>query len=122
MKKILIIEDNAQTRYMFLECLQEEGFEAIGAVSGRLGIQIAKEYQPDLVICDIIMPGLDGYEVLEELRQNPMTVAIPLIFLTVKTDETDRSYSMSLGAKDYLTKPCTVKEFRNAIAQVLKLT
>ena len=56
------------------------------------------------------------------LPQNPMTAAIPLIFLTVKTDKTDRNYGMSLGAKDYLTKPCTVKKFRKAIAQVLKLT
>ncbi len=72
MKKILVIEDSAQTRGMFLECLEAEGFDTISAENGLVGVQQAQEQLPDLVICDIRMPQLDGYAVLMSLRQNPV--------------------------------------------------
>jgi CheY-like chemotaxis protein len=122
MKKILVIEDEVQTREIFLECLEAEGFDAIGAENGLVGVQWAKEQLPDLVICDIIMPELDGYGVLTTLRHDPVTAIIPFIFLTAKTAEAERRYGIELGAKDYLTKPCTAEDLLRAITKVCDLT
>lgn len=119
-KTILIIEDETQTRNVFLKCLEFEGFNALGARNGSEGIHLAQSGQPDLIICDILMPDLDGYSVLETLRRSPKTAAIPFIFLTAKVTMTDLRQGMQLGADDYLTKPCTVEQFLAAIATRLK--
>lgn len=116
MKKILVIEDEAQSRDIFLECLEAEGFDILCAENGRVGVQIVKEKLPDLVICDIMMPELDGYGVLTTLRQDPVTAIIPFIFLTAKATKTSLRQGMELGADDYLTKPSTVEELMGAIA------
>lgn len=115
-KKILVIEDRAETRNLFLECLKAEGFYTIGAENGLVGVQRAHEELPDLIICDIMMPQLDGYGVLTTLRQNPVTAIIPFIFVSAKTTRTDLRKGMELGADDYLTKPCMVDELLRAIA------
>ncbi len=120
MKKILVIEDNAATRNLFLECLKSKGFHAIGAENGLVGVQQAKEKLPDLIVCDIMMPELDGYSVLTALRQNPVTAVIPFIFITAKTTRNDIRKAMELGVDDYLTKPFTPKELLDAIATQLK--
>jgi YesN/AraC family two-component response regulator len=120
MKTILIIEDEAQTRNVFLKCLQFEGFNALGARNGSEGIDLAHSGQPDLIVCDILMPDLDGYSVLEILRRSPNTAAVPFIFLTAKVTMADLRQGMQLGADDYLTKPCTVEQFLAAIATRLK--
>lgn len=120
MKKILVIEDNTQTRKLFLECLESQGFYAIGAENGLVGLQQVKEKSPDLIVCDITMPLLDGYGVLTKLRQDPITAVIPLIFITGRTTRSDFRKAMELGADDYLTKPCTLKELLAAIATQLK--
>ncbi len=122
MKKILVIEDSAQTLAMFLECLEAEGFDAIGAENGFVGVQRAIDQLPDLVICDIMMPQLDGYRVLTTLRQHPGTAMIPFIFITAKTTEAERRHGMKLGADDYLTKPCTAEDLFRAIAKVYEKT
>lgn len=119
-KKILVIEDGADTRNFFVECLKAEGFYAIGAKNGRLGVQQVQEQLPDLIICDIIMPELDGYGVLNEVRQDPAIANIPFIFLTAKATRADLRQGMELGADDYLPKPCTVDELLRAIATQLK--
>ncbi len=116
MKKILVIEDEAQSRDIYLESLEEEGFDAIGAENGRVGVQTAQEQLPDLVLCDIMMPELDGYGVLSTLRQDPVTAMIPFIFLTAKATKAELRQGMELGADDYLTKPSTVEELLRAIA------
>lgn len=116
MKKILLIEDEAESREMFLESMEEEGFELIGAENGVDGIQKAKEHLPDLIICDIVMPKLDGYGVLRALRQNPPTAVTPFIFLTTKTTKTELRQGMELGADDYISKPSTIEEILGAIA------
>jgi DNA-binding response OmpR family regulator len=118
MNKILIIEDESETRDMFLEALREEGFEAIGAENGRVGIQKTQEYLPDVVICDVAMPELNGNQVLASLRQNSTTATIPFIFLTATTDESQRYQAIHLGANDYLTKPCTIEKLLEAIAKL----
>jgi DNA-binding response OmpR family regulator len=121
MNKILIIEDELETRNMFLEALTEEGFEVIGAENGRAGIQKIQEYLPDVIICDITMPELDGNQVLAILRQNSVTANIPLIFLTATTDELQQDLAIHLGANDYLTKPCTIEKLLIAIAKIQKV-
>ncbi len=105
MKKILVIEDSHSLRKDILEMLGFEGFEAVGAENGLLGVERAREYLPDLIICDIMMPGMDGYGVLESLQKNPVTALIPFIFLTARTDRMDVRQGMELGADDFLTKP-----------------
>ncbi|MDZ8110708.1 MAG: response regulator [Nostoc sp. DedQUE12a] len=120
MTKVLVIEDEAQTRNMFLDSLEIEGFEAIGAENGVIGVQKALENLPDLVLCDIMMPELDGYGVLATLRQHSLTAMIPFIFLTAKSTKAELRQGMDLGADDYLTKPSTVEELLGAIATRLK--
>jgi YesN/AraC family two-component response regulator len=114
-KSILIIEDEAQTRSIFLKCLEFEGFHAVGASDGTAGIALARQHVPDLVVCDIMMPDMDGYSVLSALRKSAQTALIPLIFLTAKVTMADLRRGMELGADDYLTKPCTVEQFLAAI-------
>ncbi len=120
MKTILVVEDEAQTRDIFCQCLVFEGFRAIAAESGKVGVQLAKQHHPDLIVCDIMMPDLDGYEVLHLLRQERATAAIPFIFLTAKVTMADLRQGMGLGADDYLTKPCTLEQFLAAIATRLQ--
>ena len=120
MKKILVIEDNLQTRNLFISALKAECFYAIGAENGIIGLQQVQENLPDLIVCDIGMPKLDGYGVLSQLRQNPITAVIPFIFVTSRTTRNDIRQGMELGADDYLTKPCTLKELLTAIATQLK--
>ncbi|HBB34303.1 MAG TPA: hypothetical protein DC064_21550 [Cyanobacteria bacterium UBA9273] len=116
MTKILVIEDERAIRSNLLKLLSAEGFETIGADSGYSGVQLAQQELPDLIICDILMPGLDGYGVLKALHQDSATATIPFIFLTAKADRSDLRQGMSLGADDYLTKPFSRAEVLEAIA------
>jgi YesN/AraC family two-component response regulator len=120
MTKVLVIEDEVQTREVFLECLETERFEAIEAKNGRIGIQKARDHLPDIIICDIAMPELDGYGVLKALRENPTTAITPFIFLTGKDTRGELRQGMELGADDYLTKPFSPRELIGAIATQLK--
>lgn len=120
MTKILVIEDEAPIRYNLLELLTAENFECLEASCGHAGILLAKQELPDLIVCDIMMPDLDGYSVLTELRSQPATAMIPFIFLTAKTERNDFRLGMELGADDYLTKPCTPAELLAAISARLK--
>ncbi|KAB8317229.1 response regulator transcription factor [Tolypothrix campylonemoides VB511288] len=119
-KKILIIEDDPTTRNIFLDGLKAEGFYSIGAENGTVGIDKAQEYSPDLVICDIFMPGIDGFGVLAALRQNPITGIIPLIFLSCSDTQVSFRKCMELGADDYITKPCTLEQLLPAITTILE--
>lgn len=116
MKTILVIEDDDQVRENIEEILELEEFEAIAADNGLTGLQLAIEKLPDLIICDVMMPHLDGYGVLEALQQTPATAAIPFVFLTAKAERHDLRQGMNLGADDYLTKPFTPDELRQVIA------
>jgi CheY-like chemotaxis protein len=122
MNKILIIEDELETRDMFVEALIEEGFEAISAKNGRMGIQKIQEDIPDLIICDVTMPELNGYQVLTTLRQDPRTATIPFIFISALSNEAERHEAMRLGASGYLCKPCTVEQLLEAIAKFVYAT
>jgi diguanylate cyclase (GGDEF)-like protein len=120
MYKILVIEDERSIRINLLKLLSAEGFQAIGAENGSCGVQLARREQPDVIICDILMPILDGYGVLKALQQDPTTATIPFIFLTAKADRADWRQAMTLGADDYLTKPFTRAELLEAIATRLQ--
>jgi diguanylate cyclase (GGDEF)-like protein len=120
MHKILVIEDERIIRINLFKLLSAEGFKTICAENGTTGVHLARSEQPDLIICDILMPDLDGYGVLKTLQQDPITAIIPFIFLTAKADRTDWRQAMSLGADDYLTKPFTRSELLDAIASRLQ--
>lgn len=105
MKKILVIEDAHALRKDIMEMLKFEGFDVAEAENGLKGVELARKYMPDLIICDIMMPELNGYEVLDVLRKDANTSMIPFIFLTAKTDKSDIRFGMASGADDYLTKP-----------------
>jgi len=120
MKKILVIEDEELVRENILELLDAEGLAGIGATNGYKGIDLAKVEKPDLIICDVMMPGLDGYSVLKALRQESNFATTPFIFLTAKAAKADFRQGMELGADDYLTKPFTRAELLGAIATRFK--
>ncbi len=103
--KILIIEDDASLIYNISSLLEEEGYQVVQANNGFIGIEKARNEKPDLIICDIMMPGLDGYQVKEELNKNNSTFDIPLLFLSARTDLIDFRKGMQLGADDYMFKP-----------------
>jgi len=115
MKKIVLIEDNLEVRENTQEILELANYRVVTAKNGREGVELAQREKPDLIICDIMMPELDGYGVLHILSKNPETAVIPFIFLTAKTEKTDIRKGMNLGADDYITKPFDDTDLLNAI-------
>lgn len=120
MKKILLIEDHQEIRENTAEILTLANYKVLEAENGKVGVDIAKTEKPDLIICDIMMPQLDGYGVLHMLSKNPATSGIPFIFLTAKAEKEDFRKGMNLGADDYLTKPFDDLELLDAIEMRLK--
>jgi two-component system, sensor histidine kinase and response regulator len=114
-KKILVIDDMPANNYVLQQRLEEEGFEVNTSTNGLLGLQIALSDEPDLIICDIMMPGMDGYKVMNQLKGNPKTALIPFIFLTAKSDNSDIREGMKLGADDFLIKPYNHQDLLNTI-------
>jgi DNA-binding response OmpR family regulator len=105
MKTILLIEDNADILENLTEYFEMEGYKVIGANSGRKGIELAKEFIPDLIICDALMRVMDGHEVLHLLLENEKTSQMPFIFSTSMSEKIDRAEALELGADDYIIKP-----------------
>ena len=116
MKKILVIEDEAETLENLVLMLEMEGFKPLSAANGRAGLALARRELPDVILCDVSMPEMDGYGVLESLRADSATVSIPFIFLTAKGDKKDLRTGMNLGADDYLTKPASAEEVLSALS------
>lgn len=115
MKTILLIEDNDAIRENTAEILELAGYHTLTAENGKIGVEKALQQRPDMVICDIMMPVLDGYGVLHIFTRNPQLSGVPFIFLTAKTERTDFRKGMELGADDYLTKPFDESELLSAI-------
>lgn len=120
MKKILLIEDNKDMRENTTEILELANYKVVAASNGKTGVELAAKENPDLIICDIMMPELDGYGVLYLLGKNASTAGIPFIFLTAKAEKTDMRKGMSMGADDYLTKPFEEMELLNAVEARLR--
>ncbi|MEM9325003.1 MAG: response regulator [Bacteroidota bacterium] len=118
-KKILVIEDNQDVRENIVEILELSNYTVTEAEDGKQGVKSAKSDLPDLILCDIMMPEMDGYEVLYMLGKDDKTDAIPFIFLTAKAEKEDFRQGMSLGADDYLTKPFDDMELLSAIEKRL---
>lgn len=115
MKKILVIEDEPEMRRNLLTILKLEKFQPIGAENGRVGLEVVKREKPDLILCDVMMPELDGHGVLSALREDSELSAIPFVFLTAKGEKEDLRSGMNLGADDYLTKPVARLDLLEAI-------
>jgi DNA-binding LytR/AlgR family response regulator len=115
MKKILIIEDDIEVRSGLIDLLEESGFKVIPSSTGKEGILLCKELLPDLIISDIMMPGLSGIDVIKELNSHDSTKLIPLIFLTAKKEMTDLREAMEYGAADYIVKPYDAIDLLRAI-------
>mgnify|MGYP005844849703 CR=1 FL=1 len=120
-KLILIVEDDESFRSTVFELLELEDFNVVSAEDGLIGLQLAKEMQPDLILCDINMPGLDGYGILKKLREDWITAQIPVIFLTARTDQESRLQALQIGVNDYLTKPVRFNKLLNSIINQLKM-
>jgi DNA-binding NarL/FixJ family response regulator len=115
MKTILVIEDHADMRRNIVTILEMENFRVVSAADGRAGVTQAQLHRPDIILCDVMMPELDGYGVLAELRKDPGSAAVPFIFLTAKGERRDVRAGMNLGADDYLSKPVTASDLLAAI-------
>jgi DNA-binding response OmpR family regulator len=114
--QILVIEDEPHIRQDISQILELLDYEIAIAKNGQAGVKLAKELQPNLILCDIIMPKLDGYGVVQAIRHNQITAHIPIILLTSKTDRSAQRQGMESGADDYLTKPFTPEELLKAVA------
>lgn len=120
MVKALVIEDNKDIRENIVEILGLAGYEVIQAGEGKTGVELATKHLPDIILCDIMMPELDGYGVLYMLNKNEATGTIPFIFITAKSERLELRKGMEMGADDYLTKPFDAMELLNAIETRLK--
>ncbi|MBM3840804.1 MAG: response regulator transcription factor [Verrucomicrobia bacterium] len=114
-KRILVIEDERVMRENVVTLLELEGFEVVSAADGPRGLELAQASRPDLILCDVMMPGVDGYGVLQAVRENSALAHIPFIFFTAKGERPDVRQDMNLGADDYLTKPVSNHELLAAI-------
>lgn len=121
MESILVIENEDSVRENILELLEAEGFEAIGACNGEVGIRAAQQRQPSLILCDVLMPDYSGYEVLAAVRQHRAIAGTPFIFLSAKVAQEDAQRGMAAGANYYLTKPFSIQELLRLIHLFLNL-
>lgn len=119
-KRILVIDDEAKLRKQFAALLSLEGFTVIEARNGREGVELARKENPDLIVCDITMPEMNGHRVLETLRSEPRTAHLPFIFLTGWNERSDLRTGMDLGADDYLVKPVDPAELISSVQARLR--
>ncbi len=120
MQRILVIDDDDEVRSDVIDILKFKGFIAEGAINGKLGLQAVKDFHPDLILCDVDMPELDGYGVLEALNKDPELRDISFIFFTGSASMENLRKGMNFGADDYLTKPLKIDDLLKAIATRLK--
>lgn len=115
MKKILVIEDDLFIRENVYEVLELSGYKVFAASNGKEGLALALGLRPDLIICDIMMPLMDGFELKQCLTENSATKDTPFIFLSAKTELKELRFGMALGADDYITKPFEIKDLLNSV-------
>lgn len=120
MKIVLLIEDNGDIRENTCELLELEGYKVLVAANGETGISLAKENKIDIILCDIMMPKVDGYEVFKSIKNNSGTAAIPFIFLTANTEKKEVQAGLNMGANGYIRKPFAEEELFGTIARCLE--
>lgn len=118
---VLIIEDNQEIRENTSEMLELMGLSVLTSDNGNAGIAMAVDHRPDIILCDIMMPGLDGYDVIRQLKENPVTAAIPFIYVTASGEKSEVKMAMELGASGYIRKPFEAKELMQALDRFLRL-
>jgi len=119
MKTVLVIEDNLDIRENTCELLELEGYKVLFADNGKTGLILATENKPDIILCDIMMPEANGYEVFDELKDNATTSAIPFIFLTASVEKKDIQAGLDMGANGYIQKPFDPKELFEVISSCI---
>lgn len=119
MAHILIVDDSPTEVHVIKTMLEKNGYEVSSAESGEEGITRAKEIKPDLVLMDIVMPGLNGFQATRQLSNEAETASIPVIIVSTKDQETDKVWGKRQGAKDYITKPVVEKELLDKIKETL---
>jgi DNA-binding response OmpR family regulator len=118
-KKILVIEDDPATSRLVDYSLRHEGYQVIMASNGLEGVRKARTESPDLVILDVMLPGMDGFEICHRLRSEPATAKLPILMFSAKAQEIDRDTGIKVGADDYLTKPAAPAEIVSRVAKLL---
>jgi len=119
MSKILIVDDSPTETHVLKVLLEKNGYAVETASDGELGIEAAKEHHPDLILMDVVMPVMNGFQATRQLSRDPETSSIPIIMVTTKDQDTDRSWGLRQGAKEYLTKPIDTKELLSKIKATL---
>lgn len=119
MSKILIVDDSPTETHILTKMLDKNGYQVVTAESGEAGVEEAKKELPDLVLMDVVMPGLNGFQATRQLKKEPTTAHIPVVIVTTKDQETDKIWGMRQGAKDYLTKPVQEDSLINTIQAIL---
>jgi len=120
MARILIVDDSPTEIHVLKTMLEKNGFEALTAESGEAGIEVARTEKPDLVLMDIVMPGLNGFQATRQLTKSPETSSIPVIIVTTKNQETDKVWGLKQGAREYITKPVDESDLVTKIQSVLQ--
>jgi twitching motility two-component system response regulator PilH len=119
MVHILIIDDSPTDAYLVKNILEEQGYQTSEASNGEEGIQKAKEIKPNLIIMDVVMPGLNGFQATRKITKNPETSAIPVVIMSSKNMESDRAWGLMQGAKDFLVKPVKQKELLEVVKKLV---
>lgn len=122
MKKILLIDDNDDLREELIEALKLEGFDVLSAGNGMKGIEIARMFAPHLILCDIMMHGMDGFEVYSKLKEDNTTASVPFVFLTAMAEADEIRKGLDLGADEYLIKPIALKDLVETIYRKISET
>ncbi len=119
MARVLIVDDSPTEIFAFKRMLEEQGYEVISANNAEDGVTLAKKELPNLVLMDVVMPGMNGFQATRKIAKDPMTAHIPVIMITTKDQETDRIWAMRQGARDYVVKPPVASEFLAKIRALL---
>jgi twitching motility two-component system response regulator PilH len=120
MALVLIADDSPTDQHILSRALESQGFETLVARDGEEAIRLAEQRTPDLILMDIVMPGMDGYRATRHLAQNPSTAAIPIVIVSTKTQEADRVWGLRQGAVSYLTKPVSAEALVAAVRDALQ--
>jgi DNA-binding response OmpR family regulator len=118
-KRILLVEDDPSAARLVSYTLEQEGYEVLTAPNGVEGLRKAREEEPDLLVLDVMLPGLDGFEVCHRLRSEPQTAKLPILMLSAKAREADKATGINVGANDYLSKPAAPDEIAARVANLL---